>query len=232
MRPLIRSTCPMTDLRLIIWDVDGTLVNSRAGILHAMRGAFDAVAVPYPGDDAALSGVGLSIERLFGRLLPDADKATLQALIDAYKSSYYDHRAKVGSKGMAPYFDGAEEALHHFRKQDWTLMAVATGKSRRGLDAMIEGHNLQGFFQSTQSADEHPSKPHPSMVLTALAETGVAAENALMVGDTTFDLEMGRSGGVKTLGVGWGYHPQDDLVADRVIDRMDQLIPAIEELIG
>jgi len=193
MRPLIRSICPMADLRLVIWDVDGTLVNSRAAIVYAMQSAFEAVALDYPGDEEVLKGVGLSIGKLFADLLPDVERATHDALATAYKQAYYDRRAELGSRDLAPFFDGATAVLDHLKAQDWTLMAVATGKSRRGLDAMIDGHELKGFFQSTQTADDHPSKPHPAMVLATLAETGIDAANAVMIGDTTFDLEMGRA---------------------------------------
>lgn len=222
----------MPDLRLIIWDVDGTLINSRAAIVRAMRGAFEATGLPYPGDAAVLSGVGLSISELFARMLPDADNNTIAALSDGYRASYYDHRVSVGSKEMAPFYDGIADVLAHFRQHDWTLMAVATGKSRRGLDAMISGHGLEGCFQSTQTADEHPSKPNPAMVLAALNETGVAADQAVMIGDTTFDLDMGRAAGTKTMGVSWGYHPKTDLAADCIVDKVGDLIPQIEALIG
>ena len=222
----------MGDLRLVIWDVDGTLVNSRAAIVYAMKAAFAAVGMAYPGDGAVLAGVGLSIGKLFAELLPETDEATHDALAKAYKQAYYDRRATLGAQDLAPFFDGAAEVLDHLKAQDWTLMAVATGKSRRGLDAMIAGHGLQGYFQSTQTADDHPSKPHPAMVLAALAETGVDAENAVMIGDTTFDLDMGRAAGVKTIGVSWGYHAASDLNADQIVTSFDQIPAAIDTLLG
>ena len=222
----------MADLRLVIWDVDGTLVNSRAAIVYAMQAAFKATGLAYPGDAQVLSGVGLSIAELFSDLLPHADATTHNDLAQAYKQAYYDRRAELGSKDLAPFFDGAAATLDVLKSQDWTLMAVATGKSRRGLDAMIKGHGLQGYFQSTQTADDHPSKPHPAMILAALAETGVTADHAVMIGDTTFDLDMGKAAGVKTIGVSWGFHPVADLDADEIAVDFTQILPAIDRLLG
>lgn len=222
----------MADLRLVIWDVDGTLVNSRAAIVHAMKTAFEAVGTTYPGDGAVLAGVGLSIGKLFANLLPQHTTDTHDALSKAYKQAYYDRRATMGAQDMAPFFDGASAVLDQLKAQDWTLMAVATGKSRRGLDAMIDGHGLKGYFQSTQTADDHPSKPNPAMVLAALSETGVAARHAVMIGDTTFDLDMGRAAGVKTIGVSWGYHAAEDLDADQIVTRFGEIPAAIDKILG
>ena len=113
------------------------------------------------------------------------------------------------------------------------VLGVATGKSRRGLDHILAAHALQGAFATCQVADDHPSKPHPSMVLAALAETGVDPSMAVMIGDTSFDMEMGRSAGVATLGVSWGYHPVADLLgagATRVIDGFAALVPALDQM--
>lgn len=222
----------MSDLRLVIWDVDGTLVNSRAAITYAMKRAFDVAGLRYPGDEATLAGVGLSIEELFANLLPDLGVKTHQHLATAYKKAYYDRRAELGARDLAPFFDGVSEVLDLLRAQDWTLMAVATGKSRRGLDAMITGHELDGYFQSTQTADDHPSKPNPAMVLAALAETGVTPDRAVMIGDTSFDLDMARAAGVQSIGVSWGYHPAADLSADKLVTACDQIPAAIDALIG
>jgi phosphoglycolate phosphatase len=112
------------------------------------------------------------------------------------------------------------------------MLAVATGKSKRGLDKLIESHGLEGYFLSQQVADFHPSKPHPAMVEACLAETGINAAQAVMIGDTTFDIDMGRAAGVKTIGVSWGYHPVETLNADTIIHSYDALLGAIDDLIG
>jgi phosphoglycolate phosphatase len=222
----------MPDLRLVIWDVDGTLVNSRASILFAMRAAFEACQVDYPGDASALSTVGLSTNVLFARLAPHADPITWRALRDAYRDAYFQRRAHLGARDMAPFYDGAAEVLEALKAQDWTLMAVATGKSRRGLNAMIEAYGLEAHFQSTQTADEHPSKPNPSMILSALTDTGVSPSRSVIIGDTSFDMEMGQAAGVKTIGVTWGYHAVETLDADAIVSDMHAVIPTIDTLLG
>jgi len=108
-------------------------------------------------------------------------------------------------------------------------LGVATGKSQRGLDALIAAHDLDCFV-TRQVADHHPSKPHPSMVLTALAETGVDARHAVMIGDTSFDMDMGRAAGVTTIAVDWGYHPSERLQADHMIGSFTELEPLLEKI--
>ncbi|MBS1301450.1 HAD-IA family hydrolase [Loktanella sp. SALINAS62] len=218
--------------RLVILDVDGTLVDSRAAIIHAMRAAFVATDLPYPGDAACLRGVGLSIGVLFAALVPGADQGTLDRLSVAYKQAFHDQRVTMGSRMTAPFFAGALDALNRLRACDDTLLAIATGKSRRGLDSLVADHGLAGYFASVQTADDHPSKPHPAMILQALAETGVVARHAVMVGDTTFDMDMARPAGVSTIGVTWGYHAVDLLAADKVITDFAQLDAAVDALTG
>ena len=114
-------------------------------------------------------------------------------------------------------------------------MGVATGKARRGLDHAYDAHNLRHFFVTSQTADNHPSKPHPSMLRAALSETGADAAHAVMIGDTSFDMEMGRAAGYRTIGVTWGYHPREGLIAagaDLLIDTYADLAAALDELWG
>jgi phosphoglycolate phosphatase len=141
-------------------------------------------------------------------------------------------RQKSGSAETSPFFAGMRDVLDQLKTQDWTLLAVATGKSKRGLDKLIEGHGLEGYFQSQQVADFHPSKPHPAMVEACLTECGVDAAQTVMIGDTTFDIDMGRSASVKTIGVSWGYHDTKLLNADRIVITPEAIIPAIDDLIG
>lgn len=222
----------MSDLRCVIFDLDGTLLDSRALILHAMRAAFDAVGIDYPGDKTALSGVGLSMPVMMRHLLPDATVDARQSLIDAYREAFFSRRSALGAAETAPFFPGAKAVLEQLRAEDWTLMAIATGKSRRGLDSTLSGHGVDGWFQSTQTADEHPSKPHPSMIEAILRETGVAANRAVMVGDTSFDIDMAQAAGVAAIGVSWGHHTRDQLATEHVIDRFADLPLAIEDVIG
>ena len=115
------------------------------------------------------------------------------------------------------------------------LLGIATGKSRRGVDHLIVAHGFEGWFATIQTSDHHPSKPHPSMLLSALAETGLVAERAVMVGDTEFDMAMGKAAGFATIGVAWGYHPRARLAAagaDRVIEDFAELDAALTAIRG
>ena len=220
----------MSDLRLVIFDVDGTLVDSQAEIMAAMCLAFQAEGLTLPERAAVLSIVGLSLAEAFKRLCPDTDAGQQGRLVDAYKDAFVGLRTR--NKEMGPLFPGAREAIDRLRAQDDILLAVATGKSRRGLDKVLERHGLQGVFHSEQVADHHPSKPDPSMILAALNETGVMQHRAVMVGDTTYDMDMARAAGVKKIGVSWGYHPAEHLMPDAMIDDFAALDDAVKRLLG
>ena len=220
----------MSDLRLVIFDVDGTLVDSQAEIVAAMTLAFAAEGLAMPERDAVLSIVGLSLVEAFAMLCPDSDDAQRDRLVDAYKDSFVSLRGE--NKEMGPMFPGALAAIRKLQEQEHTLLAIATGKSRRGLDKVLERHQLTGVFHSEQVADYHPSKPHPSMILTALGDTGVAQDRAVMLGDTTFDMDMARAAGVKKIGVSWGYHPTSLLMPDLLIEDFAELGSAVDQLIG
>ncbi len=220
----------MRELRLVIFDVDGTLVDSQAEIMAAMTQAYQSEGLTLPERAAVLSIVGLSLAEAFAKLLPDSDAPLRARLVDAYKGAFAGLRSN--NQEMGPLFPGAQTALQTLQAQDHTLLAVATGKSRRGLDKVLERHGLTGVFHSEQVADHHPSKPHPSMVLAALAETGVVAERAVMLGDTSYDMDMARGAGVKTIGVSWGYHPVASLQADHIIDDFAALPATVDAVIG
>lgn len=215
--------------RLVVFDVDGTLVDSQAHILGAMELAYAGQGLAMPVREAVLSIVGLSLPQAFMRLMPDADHVLIERLVAGYKASFNALRAG----DVSPLYPGARAALHALRARADVLMGVATGKSRRGLDHVMAAHDLGGYFLTTQVADDHPSKPHPSMLHATLRETGASAKSAVMIGDTSYDIEMGRAAGFRTLGVSWGYHPVADLEragADRVITGFDALVPALEEM--
>ena len=219
-------------MRLVIFDVDGTLVDSQDMIVQAMEYTYAQIGVAVPARDALLSYVGMSLDLIFPQLSPELDAAQHVALSQGYRDSYFHMRQKSGSAETSPFFAGMRDVLDQLKTQDWTLLAVATGKSKRGLDKLIEGHGLEGYFQSQQVADFHPSKPHPAMVEACLTECGVDAAQTVMIGDTTFDIDMGRSARVKTIGVSWGYHDTKQLKADRIVTTPEAIIPAIDDLIG
>jgi phosphoglycolate phosphatase len=215
-------------LRLVLFDVDGTLADSQAAITGAMSAAFATVDLPAPSRDAVLSIVGLSLPQAMAQLAPEAGTTAQAALVDGYKHAYMSARQAAGA-GHSPLFPGAREALDALHAVPEYLLGVATGKSQRGLDALIAAHDLDCFV-TRQVADHHPSKPHPSMVLTALAETGVDARHAVMIGDTSFDMDMGRAAGVTTIAVDWGYHPAERLQADHMIGSFTELEPLLEKI--
>ncbi|EYD73446.1 HAD-IA family hydrolase [Limimaricola hongkongensis] len=219
----------MTEPRLVIFDVDGTLVDSQRDILAAMAAAFAAEGLAVPPRERVLSGVGLSLPETFLRLAGAQGQDVRARMIASYCAAYADLRQAHGAES-SPFYPGARAALDRLAGEPFTLLAVATGKSRRGLDRLIEAHGLEGLFHSRQTADDHPSKPHPAMIRAALDETGVARARAVMVGDTRFDVEMARAAGIASIGVGWGYQPAAGLSADRIIHDWAGLAPALDEL--
>ena len=216
-------------LRLIIFDVDGTLVDSQADILASMAAGFGAGDVPVPERAAILSIVGMSLEKAIPVLAPDASAATHAVIVDGYKSAYQRLRAEKGA-ASSPFYPGVRDTLEHLFNVPEYLVGVATGKSRRGLTALLDSHGLAGRFVTEQVADFHPSKPHPAMIHAALSETGVEPENAVMVGDTTFDMDMARAAGIGTIGVSWGYHSPDKLNADVTLTQMTDLPAALKTI--
>ena len=214
----------MTDLRLAIFDVDGTLADSQAEIVQAMRAAFAGENLTPPDRAAILSIVGLSLDQAMPVLAPAATPTAQANLVKGYKQAYFEHRA---ANGASPLYDGARAMLDRLARDPFLLMGVATGKSKRGLDALIEAHELQQVFVTRQVADFHPSKPHPSMIRAALSETGVEAHNTVMIGDTSYDIDMARAAGTQAIGVAWGYHDIQQLNADRIVRDMASLADAV-----
>ncbi len=217
--------------RLAIFDVDGTLIDSQHNIVAAMTVAFRANDLDDPRPEAVRRIIGLSLVDAVARLLPDDEGGRHLAVAHAYKDAFLQLRAR--REHSEPLFPGARAALAALQDDGW-LLGVATGKSRRGVEAMIARHGFGELFVTQQTADDAPSKPHPAMLLQALEETGVAASNAVMIGDTTFDMAMGRSARVHAAGVVWGYHPPEDLVsagAEILVDNYDELPARLVELV-
>ena len=218
----------MTALRtLILFDVDGTLIDSQAHILKAMGFAFSAQNLALPSREEILSIVGLSLFEAFGQLCPYADEAQRADLVTSYKDGFFTLRQTTAP---SPLYPGALACLVLLQGVEPFVRGIATGKSRRGLEHVLSNPDLAGRFATEQVADNHPSKPHPAMVLQAMAETG--ASRGVMIGDTSFDMKMGRAAGLKTIGVTWGYHAASVVGenADRVIDHFDCLLPEIQSL--
>lgn len=221
------------EICLVIFDVDGTLIDSQAHIVASMRGAFEGLALPPPSREATLSIVGLSLPVAMARLAPDLDEATQDRLVDGYKASFQALRKSGEGDAMSPLYPGALEMIEQLAARDEVFLGIATGKSRRGLDHLFDLHGFGPKFHTVQVADDHPSKPHPSMVEACLRQTGVAADRAVIVGDTTYDIEMGRAAGIHALGVDWGYHSADMLMAAgarRVLSAFSDLPDQLNEI--
>lgn len=218
-------------LKGVIFDVDGTLVDSQADILAAMGGAFTEQGLAAPTRDAVLGIVGLSLDVAIPLLAPQCDAVTCARMVQGYKDAYAELRRAQGADISSPLYPRARAALEQLRNIDEVLLGVATGKSRRGLDKLIEAHGFGGVFLTQQVADDHPSKPHPSMLFQAMRDLGVEAGETVMIGDTSFDMEMARAAGARFIGVTWGYHDRDRLAgADMLIEDFSQLGEALETI--
>jgi len=209
--------------RLAVFDCDGTLVDSQAIICRAMREAFVIEQLAPPADSATRRVVGLSLTEAMRALLPEAGHDDHVRLAESYKRAFQGLRA--AGEVEEPLFPGIAETLRRLDAEGW-MLAVATGKSDRGLKHCLEVHGIERFFVSLQTADRHPSKPHPSMITQAMADAGATPTNTVMIGDTSFDIGMGINAGCLTVGVAWGYHAPAELFdegAHFVADRPDQL---------
>lgn len=196
--------------RLAIFDCDGTLVDSQHNIVMAMDNAFAAARLDPPGRQATLRVVGLSLVEAMQTLLPEAEGKMHQAMAEHYKQAFW--RLRDNGLVEEPLYDGIADAIDALEADGW-LLGVATGKSDRGLALCLEYHGLTKRFVTLQTADRHPSKPHPSMIATAIAEAGASPETTVMIGDTSFDMLMARAANVRAVGVSWGYHSAGDLHA-------------------
>lgn len=197
-------------MKLAVFDCDGTLVDSQANILRAMHSSFDRLGLPEPDPHAVRRVVGLSLVEAMQALLPEAEADLHRRLADDYKQAFQRLRADQ-RLDPEPLFEGVAELLDDLLASGWRL-AVATGKSDRGLKLCLEHHGIADRFISLQTADRHPSKPHPSMLLTCLRDAGIPAADAFIIGDTVFDIAMGVAASVRAVGVDWGYHEGSELL--------------------
>lgn len=194
--------------RLAIFDCDGTLVDGQAGIVNAMDAAFAQLGLPAPDKHQVRRIVGLSLPQAIRLLAPDASEDQRQAVDAAYREAF--RAAREAGSLVEPLYDGMADLIEALAGEGW-LLGMATGKSQRGLDHCLAMHGLSQHFVTLQTADRHPSKPNPSMIETALAETGADRANTVMIGDTAFDIAMAVNADVRAVGVDWGYHTAQEL---------------------
>jgi phosphoglycolate phosphatase len=219
-----------TSVRLVIFDLDGTLVDSLAHIARAVVQSSAALGLTPPPPEAIPRVIGLSLGEAIVTLFPGQDAATHAEIDRVYRKTFAEWRAKPGH--VEPLFAGTHEALADLDGAGFTL-GVATGKGRRGVEYLLDHHRLQGRFVTIQTPDNAPGKPNPGMIYQAMGETGAPPAHTVMIGDTVYDISMARAAGVKALGVSWGNHPVDELRgagAHLVIDRMDQVLQAVHDL--
>ena len=218
-------------MKLVIFDCDGTIVDSQAGIVLSMNHAFKSLHMTPPTRARTLAVVGLSLPEAFSVLAPEAEYDTRRELAERYKSAFRDlDHDPSDSEGLFP---DAKDIIGALAKRGDLVLGIATGKSRRGVDRLIEAEGWHGVFSTIQTADEHPSKPHPSMIHTAMRETGVDRKDTIMIGDTTYDIDMARAANVGALGVTWGYHHKDELTdagAHLIIDEYTEMPAALARL--
>ena len=196
--------------RLAVFDCDGTLSDGQAAVCTAMDVAFAEAGLPAPDRHKVRRIVGLSLPHAIAQLAPDAAPDVQMAAVQAYKHSF--RSARLDGSLHEPLFDGIEELLGQLHQAGWVL-GVATGKSDRGLRNCLANHGLLGHFLTLQTADRHPSKPHPSMLEQAMADAMTGPGHTVMIGDTAYDIEMAKAAGARAIGVAWGYHEASELLA-------------------
>jgi phosphoglycolate phosphatase len=195
--------------RLAIFDCDGTLVDSGATIYAALSETFAQRGLDIPAPLTARRVIGLSLVEAMAGLLPEASANDHYELAEQYKRNFMALRA--AGQVEEPLFDGVLDLLDALEEDGW-LLAVATGKSDRGLKHCLEQHDIHARFVSLQTADRHPSKPHPSMVAQAMDDAAVEPGMTIVVGDTSFDMAMAAAAGATGIGAGWGYHEPAELI--------------------
>lgn len=201
---------------LVVFDWDGTLLDSAAAIVRAIQMAAQDLQVPVPNEYMARHVIGLGLQEALMRAVPDLPVEAYPQMVDRYRHHY------LGADHTLTLFAGVPEMLAKLKEQG-CLLAVATGKSRLGLNRALAHSGLGAFFQATRCADECFSKPHPQMLEEILDELGVSTDKAVMIGDTTHDLNMAQQAGVDGVGVLYGAHPAEDLLACKPVICFDNV---------
>ena len=218
-------------LKLVIFDCDGTIVDSQHMIVAAMSEAYRWHGMVVPPRETVLSIVGLSLREAFETLGKDHPGFPVATMVERYKAAF--HVMRDGEKHLEPLYPGAADAIASLARRDDVLLGIATGKSQRGVRAVLGMHGLLDHFITIKTAEDAPSKPNPGMVLEAMRDAGVAPEDTVVVGDTVYDIAMARAAGATALGVTWGYHEASALEqagAYAVIDRFESLGPTLERI--
>jgi phosphoglycolate phosphatase len=201
---------------LLVFDWDGTLMDSAGAIVGALQSACADLDLPVPSDEQARYIIGLGLNDALSHILPDIDPDHYPRLVERYRIHYLQRDADTA------LFPGAAELVAGLNEAGF-LLAVATGKGRRGLERVLESTGLKGLFHASRCADEGHSKPDPGMLEALLAELAVSSNQALMIGDTTHDMAMARAAGVARIAAAYGAHPRSALLSYEPVTCVDDL---------
>jgi phosphoglycolate phosphatase len=193
---------------LAVFDVDGTLLDSRRSIAEAMAMAFAGLGLPPPDYEATRQIVGLSLEPAIAQLAPDLPAGRYPDLAEQYRQAFIANRA---AGLVEPLYDGASPLLADLKAQGW-LLGIATGKSRQGVERFLDAHALRALFDVAFCADDGPGKPDPHMLRLNMTAVDANPEATIMIGDTSFDMAMARGAGAYAQGVSWGFHRVEEIV--------------------
>lgn len=217
-------------MKLVLFDCDGTLVDS-AGLIHeVMSRTFEAFDLPRPQAEATRAIIGLTLDTAIARLLGQGridGRAT--AMSAHYKAIFASVRGEGGFQ--EPLFPGIAELVQNLARRDEVLIGAVTGKSRKGLSHIAATHGLDRHFFVSRTADDCPSKPHPAMVMECCAETGVDPAETIVIGDAIYDMQMAKAAGATALGVSWGYASVPQLIeagADHIARMPTDIIEWME----
>lgn len=215
-------------MKLVLFDCDGTLVDSAHVIHRCMQASFDDHGFTQPSLSETMSIIGLSLHDAIGILLKDQKTNQLDKMVQDYKDHFFKIRTQENL--LEPLYDGIRDLLDQLKKQDELILGVVTGKSTRGLIAILEGHGLSDHFLPIRTADDCPSKPHPAMVIECCDEVGIDASSTYVIGDSTFDMDMANHAKAISIGVDWGYASVAELKksgANHIISKPSEIIDII-----
>jgi phosphoglycolate phosphatase len=221
----------LAGVQLAVFDCDGTIVDSQHSIVSTMQAAFEAHSLEPPSAELVRRIVGLPLIEAIAQLFPDGEIDTHQKIREQYRAVYSNARNE--GRIHEPKFSGIEGALDELEATGW-LLGVATGKSHVGLVNTLGSHGLLERFQTIQTADKAAGKPSPDMLFQAMSDTGAEAKDTVMIGDTTFDIEMAQRAGTLSVGVAWGYHETQELLdagADVIVHQCVDIPKAVLELV-
>ena len=218
------------NLRLALFDYDGTIVDSAIMIVEGAIAAFRICGLPDPDPKKVRENIGKPLAIALDEYMPPGFNVTPNEISEAYRS-WYAEQGRLGLQNE-PLYPGVVELLKELKSSDW-LIGIATNKSRIGLTNGLAKHNLSGMFDITLSTDENIAKPNPAMAIRAMNELGVEKNHCVMIGDTINDIGLGVNAGIISIGVTWGYNDKNLLLsagADYLVDDANQLSVLMKKL--